>query len=62
MSSMSDVYALDQALEAALEAARKAELPDTYEQLTEIRKQIVSEFKAARAIKNAGGYYPRINQ
>lgn len=58
MSSMFDVYTLDQSLEASIEAARKAELPDTYEKLIEIRKQIVAEFKATRAIKNAGGHYP----
>jgi hypothetical protein len=58
MSTMFDVYHLSQHLEAAIEAARSAELPDTHEQLLEIRKQIVAEFKATRAIKNAGGHYP----
>jgi hypothetical protein len=58
MATMFDVFVVDQRLKEAIEAAREAELPDTYEKLVEIRKQAVAEFHAVRTIKNAGGSYP----
>jgi len=58
MTTMADVYELSVRLDAAIEAARAAELPDTYEKLVEVKQHIVAEFKAVRAIKQAGGAYP----
>lgn len=58
MTTMADIYWLREKLFEAAEAARQAELPDTYEKLVEIQGQLVSEFKAVRVIKQAGGAYP----
>jgi len=58
MATLHDVYRLDVLLEQAIEAAKAANLPDTHEQLVEIRRQIVAEFKAVRLIRSAGGAYP----
>jgi hypothetical protein len=58
MPTMFDVYPLHKLLGEAMRLARQAELPDTYMQLEEIRKKLVSEFHAVRAIKQVGGTYP----